>query len=341
MKHEAQTFHVAESDAGQTLASALKRWLAKPSWNEVRKAISGRRVQVNGNLCLDHGRRLRAEEVVKLYPHSLAAPPKTDDVRIRYLDAQVVVVEKPAGMTTLRHSEERFWPDRRKQRQPTLDEVIPQLIARQAAAGRSRSKRRAGADLAAASEAKGRLPRIRAVHRLDRDTSGLMIFARTAVAERSLVEQFRKHTVRRAYVAICKGEVEPRTIETRLVRDRGDGRRGSSELPQAGKRAVTHVRPIEKLDGYTIVECRLETGRTHQIRIHMSEQGNPVCGDKVYFQPLFKKSVADRSGAPRLALHAAELGFLHPVTGEALLFRMPLPEDLAQFVQRLRDRRAE
>lgn len=340
MKNDARTFHVAQADVGQTLASALKRWLDGPSWNEIRKAITGRRVQVNGNLCLDDGRRLKQDEVVKLHPHALAAPPKTDDVRIRYLDAQVVVVEKPAGMTTLRHSEERFWPDRRKQRQPTLDEVIPQLIARQIAAGKSKSKRRAVNDKSDAA-AKSRLPRIRAVHRLDRDTSGLMIFARTAIAERSLVEQFRKHTVRRAYLAICKGDVTPRTIETRLVRDRGDGRRGSSELPNAGKRAVTHVRPIERINGYTIVECRLETGRTHQIRIHMSELGHPVCGDKVYFQPLFKKSVPDRSGAPRLALHAAELGFLHPVTGESLAFRMPLPDDLAQFVQRLRARAAE
>ena len=177
---------------------------------------------------------------------------------------------------------------------------------------------------------------MRAVHRLDRDTSGLLVFARTVPAERNLVQQFRAHTVHRRYLAIVLGDVASQTISARIVRDRGDGRRGTTRNPKLGQHAVTHVRPVESLGPYSVVECRLETGRTHQIRIHLSELGHFVCGDKVYSQPLHQPPQADTSGAPRLALHAAELGFSHPITGEELRFKMPLPRDLQQFRDRLR-----
>jgi 23S rRNA pseudouridine1911/1915/1917 synthase len=128
---------------------------------------------------------------------------------------------------------------------------------------------------------------------------------------------------------------EPLTIESQLVRDRGDGRRGSTMLPDVGKRAVTHVQPVERLGDYTLIECRLETGRTHQIRIHLGESGHPLCGDKVYRQPLFRPGKPDHSGAPRLALCAVELGFIHPVTEQPMHFEMPLSSDLAEFVKKL------
>jgi 23S rRNA pseudouridine1911/1915/1917 synthase len=137
-------------------------------------------------------------------------------------------------------------------------------------------------------------------------------------------------------LAIAQGAVEAQTIASRLVRDRGDGRRGSTNLPGVGKSAVTHVRPIERLGDYTLVECRLETGRTHQIRIHLADIGHPLCGEKVYGKPLFSPGRPDTSGAPRLALAAVELGFVHPVTGEAMQFESSLPWDLAEFLRRLR-----
>ena len=96
------------------------------------------------------------------------------------------------------------------------------------------------------------------------------------------------------------------------------------------------MKPLETLDGYTVIECRLETGRTHQIRIHLSELGHPLCGEKVYNRPVGGDPVADDSGAPRLALHAAELGFQHPGTLEPMMWTMPLPPDLARFVEDLR-----
>ena len=318
---EFQTFHVGPPQNQQTMLALLRQWLTGESWAQVRRRVQSRQVMVNGNLCLDEGRRLKAGDVVRVSEHSHAPPPREDDVQIRYLDAHLAIVEKPAGVTTLRHAEERFWPERRKQLQPTLDELLPKVLAHKE--GRTQPK-------------KGRLPRVRPVHRLDRDTSGLMVFARTVPAELHLVQQFRKHTIHRSYIAIVHGKAEAQTITSQLVRDRGDGRRGSTTMKDVGQHAVTHVRPIEELDGYTVIECRLETGRTHQIRIHLSENGHLVCGDKMYHQPLFGPPIPDRSGAPRLALHAAELGLVHPITGEKLLFKMPLPPDLAEFLTRLR-----
>lgn len=309
-------FRVLPRQVDQIISAALSEWMPGSSRAEIRRLLQSRRVMVNGNLCSDAGYRLRLKDVVKLLPHSIAPPAEEQNVRIRHLDKHVVVVEKPPGVTSTRHQDDRHLPKKRRQFQQTLDEMLPRLIAR--AEGR-----------------RDECPVI-AVHRLDRETSGLMVFALTAEAQEHLQHQFRKHTIRRRYVAVVRGFVEEQTIESRLVRDRGDGRRGSTTLPGAGKTAITHVRPIERLGDYTLVECRLETGRTHQIRIHLSEAGRPLCGDKVYWRPLLEPDEPDTSGASRLALAAVELGFEHPATGRPMSFETPLPPDLAKFVQRLR-----
>jgi 23S rRNA pseudouridine1911/1915/1917 synthase len=240
-------------------------------------------------------------------------------VRIIYLDANVVVVEKPAGITSTRHKEEKHWSARRKQLQPTLDEMLPALIA-------GREGRRG----------KGKLRPLRAVHRLDRDTSGLMVFARTPTAQKHLLQQFRKHTTNRCYLAIVHGQVKEQTIQSRLVRDRGDGIRGSIKLPDVGKLSITHVRPIEKIGKYTLIECRPQTGRTHQIRIHLAELGHPLCGERVYVKSYRRAPFKDISGAPRLALCAVELVFQHPITSERMQFQTPLATDLQEFLRKLR-----
>ena len=228
-------------------------------------------------------------------------------------------------MTTGRHAEERLWSPRRKQIQPTLDEIVARIIAR-----KQQRKRQPGKQV--------RLPRVRLVHRLDRDTSGVMVLALSADAERELVRMFKKHAIHRVYHAIAIGRVTQRTFESDLVPDRGDRRRGSTTVPNKGKHAITHVRPIESLEHYTLVECRLETGRTHQIRIQLAEAGHPLCGEKVYIKPLFGKSIEDPSGAQRQALHAAELGFNHPITGKPLRFETPLPPDMGRLLVQLRGR---
>jgi 23S rRNA pseudouridine1911/1915/1917 synthase len=339
-----RTIHVAANQTEQALHAFLRSALPESSANQVRGLIERRHVQLNGNLCLDAARPVKAGDVVKVLAHPAAAPPTPRDVRIRFLDAHLVVVEKPAGMTTMRYGDEVSASGRRN-RQATLLDLLPALVAREAerngekrpAAARplSRSRRRANPRTPGAARA---LPPVRIfpVHRLDRDTSGLMVFARTKEAERALTDMFREHDLERVYLAVAAGTVEAQTIESHLADDRGDGRRGSVADPASGKRAVTHVRPLEALAGYTLIECRLETGRTHQIRIHLAERGHPLCGDRTYRQPLGARATADTSGAPRLALHAAELRFSHPVTRREVSFHARLPEELAGFVERLR-----
>jgi 23S rRNA pseudouridine1911/1915/1917 synthase len=314
-----QTFTVAAGQAGLTLAAFLRRHLPGQSWSQVRRLLEIRRVRVGGELDFDPARRLKEGETVELLDRPAPKPPRQEAVTLRYLDPHVVVVEKPSGVATVRHPLERHWNERRKALSPTLEDLVPPLIAQE--------EGRPG---------KGPLPRLRVVHRLDKGTSGLVVFARRVAAEQGLGKQFKAHTVLRRYLAVVPGLVTGQTIVSRLVRDRGDGRRGSTTLPGTGKEAITHLEVVERLPAYTLLSCRLETGRTHQIRIHLAELGHPVCGEKVYNRKPGEPAEPDRSGAPRLALHAAELGFVHPVTGESLHWTMPLPRDLHQFVDRLR-----
>ena len=249
------------------MLAALRGWLPGQSWSDLRKLLAARRVLVNDALCLDEARRLTFGEVVEVSGRALTPPPTAADVRVVWCDADVVVVDKPAGMITLRHWAERDWSHQKKALQPALDDVLPELIAR-----REQLERESG-------------PHVFSVHRIDRETSGLLVFARTVIAQQALIKQFKAHSVERTYLAVVRGDLAAQTFESRLVDDRGDGRRGSTREPGAGKRAVTHVRPIERLAGWTLVECRLETGRTHQIRIHLSEAGHPVFGDLKYGPP--------------------------------------------------------
>jgi 23S rRNA pseudouridine1911/1915/1917 synthase len=369
-----QTFHLSAEHTGLTLAASLKRLLPAQSWNQTRKLIAGRRVQVNGNLCFDAERKVKAGDVVKILSHAAAPPATAADVRLVYVDEHLLVIQKPAGVTTLRHREETDLPVRRKQLQPTLDELVQQQLAHHLGIAdgdddsRNGPQRKRGLT---ASNRRGRKPpqdrrlRIRPVHRLDRDTSGLMLFARSPQAEQKLIRMFANHHVQRAYVAVVYGHVEAQTIDTLLVRDRGDGLRGSEvgpagaagpapasgipspdnsrhqEVPPGGRdlqeprRAITHIRPLEHLRDYTVVECRLETGRTHQIRIHLSEIGHRLCGEKVYTHALRQPPLAETSGAPRQALHAASIAFVHPISGQPMRFQMPLPNDLKTWLLKL------
>jgi 23S rRNA pseudouridine1911/1915/1917 synthase len=312
-------FPIAAFQAGVTLAAALRSRLPGQSWKQVRQLIEARHAKVNGELCLDPARRLKEGEIVELLSRPAPRPHQADAIIIRHLDEHVVVVEKPSGISTVRHPLERDWTARRKALSPTLEDLTPPVIARQE--GRKSSG-----------------PRLRVVQRLDKDTSGLVVFARTVAAERGLGKQFHAHTVIRRYLALVPGFVPPQRIDLRLVRDRGDGRRGVTRNPDEGKEAATHVDVAERLAGYTLMSCRLETGRTHQIRIHLAALGHPVCGDKVYCHLPNGTVRPDQSTAPRLALHALELGFTHPATREALHWSMPLPPDLEALLDRLRAR---
>lgn len=305
--------------AGQTLAAVLRRRLADQSWNQVRRLVAARRVQIDGALCQDPARRLKEGETVEVLakPAPVHRGATVDGLVVRHLDDDLVVVEKASGINTVRHPAERDWDDRRRELSPTLEDLTQRAVAERL--GRP----------------KHTLPRLRIVQRLDKETSGLVVFARSVPAERGLGKQFHAHTVTRRYVAVVPGFLTPRTVSSWLVRDRGDGRRGSGPEGQ-GKLAVTHVDVLERLPRHTVLLCQLETGRTHQIRIHLAEAGHPVCGEKVYNRKPGGEAIPDDSEAPRLALHAAELGFEHPTTGEHLHWEMELPLDLQGFLNRLR-----
>jgi 23S rRNA pseudouridine1911/1915/1917 synthase len=237
---------------------------------------------------------------------------------IRHADREVIVVDKPAGMTTMRHAREtaEFGARARRYLPSTLADLLPQLLS---------------------SGQRKRPSSIRAVHRLDKDTSGLVVFACTPQAERHLGQQFRAHSVERRYLALVRGKARSQRIESYLVADRGDGRRGSTTKPGVGKRAVTDVRVLEELGEYTLVECRLETGRTHQVRIHLGETGIPLCGERIYDRPLHGKPILhDQSGMKRVALHAALLGFKHPKTSAQMRWTSQLPKDMGRAIRRMR-----
>jgi 23S rRNA pseudouridine1911/1915/1917 synthase len=175
------------------------------------------------------------------------------------------------------------------------------------------------------------------VHRLDKETSGVMVVARTAPAREALVAQFKAHSIDRVYQAIAIGAPPDRvsweTLHGRHPRDR---KRFTTRV-RTGKRAVTHLRVLERLTGAALVACTLETGRTHQIRVHLAEHGTPVLGDKVYGRAPADPVLRDVARAlGRQALHAAVLGFVHPTRGERLRFETAPPSDFRRALDQLR-----
>jgi 23S rRNA pseudouridine1911/1915/1917 synthase len=244
-----------------------------------------------------------------------------------YADADVVVVRKPAGILTV--------PFERGDRDTLL------------ALARVALRRREGRPAAAHN------PTLRAVQRLDKDTSGLLVFARNVAAQRHLQDQLARREVVRRYEALVHGRLpHDVTFDTWLIADRGDGLRGSRGANQPSRRslrrgdvaatpgaladgarqAVTHVRVLEWLRGATRISCELETGRQHQIRIHLAEAGYPLIGENVYIREYRGRPVA----AARPMLHAGALGFRHPRDERFVFLEEPPPADFALLVDRLR-----
>jgi 23S rRNA pseudouridine1911/1915/1917 synthase len=177
------------------------------------------------------------------------------------------------------------------------------------------------------------------VHRIDKNTSGVLVIAKSEPAREGLKQQLAEHSVERLYRAITLGVPVPRRIETLHARHRS-ARRKFTSLTDRGRRAVTHVAVDETLANSraALVSCRLETGRTHQIRVHLSERaGAPILADRIYGRvPQDKGLAAVAAELGRQALHAAILGFVHPVRGERLRFESPLPGDMQRALERLR-----
>ena len=178
------------------------------------------------------------------------------------------------------------------------------------------------------------------VHRIDKDTSGLLVVAKTDAAHEGLARQFADHSIRRSYRAVVAGQPMPPagTVRGSIARSSTNRKKMALVEDGRGKHAVTHYATIERLQGAALVECRLETGRTHQVRVHMSSIGHALLGDPVYGRsPPRLRPILSALGFQRQALHAAELGFLHPVTAENVHFVSQLPDDMITLIGELRN----
>ncbi len=320
-------FVVGRDEHEKTLAAVVRSRL-QLSWAKAKELVASRRVKVAGQTCADPAKRVKTGQRIEVVEAKHSTAPAntrpshraglpgqrtnlTSNIIIRYFDEHVLIVDKPPGLTTMRHLDEaaEFGKRGKKFLPKTLADFLPALVG-------------------------DGLPII-PVHRIDKDTSGLVVFARSEVGEKLLNDQFRAHTVERRYLAIVRGMPNQQRVESWLVTDRGDGRRGSGPAGE-GQRAVTHVRIVERLGQLTLVECRLETGRTHQVRIHLGEMGCPLAGERIYDRPVNGAPLPDTSGAKRFALHAAVIGFKHPNTDHLMKWESPLPDDMQQLIARSR-----
>jgi 23S rRNA pseudouridine1911/1915/1917 synthase len=286
---------------GLTVAAFVKARAEVP-WTVAKRHVASGKVFVDGErvTAIDH--RLAIGQQVEL---RMAAPRPRDPEREGVLvfdDAHVVVIDKPAGISSVPYEERETG---------TAMDLIRGAWRRMGKPATS-------------------VP-LHVVHRIDRATSGLLAFAKTKRAELGLAAQLRAHTMERQYLCVAHGVVAAGRIESMLVPDRGDGLRGSTSHAHQGKRAITHVSVERALRGATLCSVRLETGKTHQIRIHLAESGHPLVGETVYVRD-YTGPVID---SPRLMLHAATLGFVHPVTHETVSLRAPLPPDFTAVVDRL------
>lgn len=282
---------------------ALLKTASGLSNSKSRAAVSTGKVFVGGERVLDPATYLAAGVQVELRPNA-PDPARNEPMGLRlvFRDEHLLIVDKPAGL---------------------LSAPIPDSEEQTALHAAYKLSR--GGD------------RPRNVHRLDKETSGLLIFARTGEAARLLRKMMDAHEIRRVYRCVVQGVPQPASgmISSMIVRDTGEGRRGSrpstfkvrplntpdpGPAPGYGKLAVTRYETVVSKDARSALEVWLSTGRTHQIRIHLAELGTPVLGERVY---------ARVPGAPRQALHAARLSFQHPVTHELMRFESPWPADLA------------
>lgn len=304
---------ISKSHTGQTLSALVREILPGTSWSKAREICESGRVLVDDVPTTDPARRMAAGERMEIRLGGPAPRQAALTDLIVHLDANVVVVRKPAGILTV--------PFERDDRDTLI--ALARVAVRRIEAGKDRG------------------PTLRAVQRLDKETSGLVVFARNVPTQRDLQEQLGEHTVLRRYVALAHGAAESAVHKTLLLPDRGDGLRGSWGVfrpakgqppPEWAKEAVTRVTVLERLAKATFVACELETGRQHQIRIHLAEAGHPLIGETVYIRD-YRGSLLP---APRPMLHASVLGFVHPKTGKSLRFEDPPPADFAAVLERLR-----
>lgn len=322
------------------------------SRSQLARRIEAGEVTLDGRPCrpglkLREGQRLRFQPSPPTLTSDL---PEPIPLSILYEDKHLIVIDKPAGMVVhpapghetgtlvnalLYHCGSLPLPPPRLALEDDGDDDAespdPTDPAKELGAQSA-----SGDDLGQLSIGGERRPGI--VHRLDAGTSGVLVCAKDEPTLVGLQVQFAAHSIERRYVALVDGVIPERgTLSTRYGRHPRDRKRFTSR--SGGKKAVTHYQVLERLPGATLVELRLETGRTHQIRVHLSEHGFPILGDPIYGRPSRQRHVQQSATSlDRQALHARLLGFVHPITSERLRFSSPPPEDFLSVLSLLRGR---
>jgi 23S rRNA pseudouridine1911/1915/1917 synthase len=306
-----RVLHIRAEQAGRRLDQALAELMPELSRSRLQQWIDGGQVRLDGAPCRRRDKVWGGEEVrldAVLEPRG-GCSPEAIALDIVYEDDDLLVVNKPAG-----------------------------LVVHPAAGNPDGTLQNA---LLHHSPALDRVPRAGIVHRLDKDTSGLLVVAKTLAAHCSLVEQLQCRSVHREYRALVNGVlVAGGSVDAPIGRH--PVHRTRMAVVAGGRSAVTHYRVLERFPVHTLLAVSLETGRTHQIRVHMAHIQHPLIGDKTYGgRPRPPKGasaalVQGLQGFPRQALHAIALGLKHPRTGEALRWEVPLPADLAALLGLLR-----
>ena len=299
-----QVLEIPAECAGLRLDQALARLLPEHSRSRLAAWVKQGKVSVD-DTAADARRKVWGGERVTLadivLPDEAAQQAQDIPLAILHEDAQILVVNKPAGLVVHPGSGNR-------------DGTLLNALLHHAP------------PLAA-------VPRAGIVHRLDKDTSGLLVVAKTLEAQTDLVRQLAARTVKRHYLALAHGRVARDGVVDAPI-GRHPVSRTKMAVVGSGRAARTHYRVLERFDRATLLECALETGRTHQIRVHMAELGHPLVGDPVYGPR--RKAPAPLAGFPRQALHAWRLALVHPATREEMGWEAPLPEDFSRLLDALR-----
>lgn len=291
--------------AGERLDKVLAQLIPQHSRNRLQSWIEGGFVTLAG-ATLKIRYSVNAGDQITVIPQASAEEqaylPENISLDIVYEDEDILVIHKPAGMVV--HPAAGNWSG------TVLNALLHHYPS---IAG---------------------VPRAGIVHRLDKDTSGLLMIAKTLEAQTDLVRQLQSRQVIRRYLAFAWGQVKSQTVHASLGRDPRDRLKMALLTGSASKPAVTHVHHLETVDfqktKISLVVCRLETGRTHQIRVHLESLGNPLVGDPVYKKKLPADAAALSFAGPGQALHAAVLGIEHPRTKETMIWKAPLPSDMQQ-----------
>lgn len=302
------TATVASEAAGWRLDRALAGAVPTLSRERLKALISSGGVTApSGSLVRDPAAKAVAGAYLVRVPEPVPAHNRPQDIALEIVheDEHLLVVDKPAGMVVHPAA-------------GNADGTLVNALLHHCAG------RLSGI---------GGVARPGIVHRIDKDTSGLLVVAKTDRAHEGLAAQFARHDIHRLYLAIVAGVPNPPSgsVDAPLARSSADRKKMAIVEGGRGKRAVTHYRLLRPLRESALVECRLETGRTHQVRVHMASLGHPLLGDPVYGRTRpAHRDILKSLGFHRQALHAAELGFVHPVSKENLSFKSPLPSDIQE-----------